>query len=98
MPASQVVRTVVDSYSTWFLLHVLSLGILQTTSPRPSPPQVLSEEALKEALQVPSIWVESQDVQEAKCQEVEREVSLRLQAALLTVYAGRQTGQCKLIC
>ncbi|DBB06739.1 TPA: hypothetical protein ACH3X3_009409 [Trebouxia sp. C0006] len=44
----------------------------QTAQPLP---QGLSEEALKEALQVQSIWVESQDVQEARCQEIEREVN-----------------------
>ena len=49
----------------------LSLCKLQTAQPLP---QGLSEEALKEALQVQSIWVESQDVQEARCQEIEREV------------------------
>ena len=49
----------------------LSHRNLQTAQPLP---QGLSEEALKEALQVQSIWVESQDVQEARCQEIEREV------------------------
>ena len=49
---------------------------VQNPQQRASLPQGLSEEALKEALQVPCIWVESQDLQETKCQEVEREVSI----------------------
>ncbi|KAA6421612.1 MAG: SKP1 21-like [Trebouxia sp. A1-2] len=51
-------------------------------------PQGLSEEALKEALQVQSIWVESQDVQEARCQEIEREV------ALLSPFIQREVLRC----
>ena len=47
---------------------------MQNPQQRPSLPQGLSEEALKEALQVPCIWVESQDLQDTRCQEVEREV------------------------
>lgn len=51
-------------------------------------PQGLSEEALKEALQVQSIWVESQDVQEGRCQEIEREV------ALLSPFIQREVLRC----
>ncbi|KAL0053416.1 hypothetical protein WJX82_005424 [Trebouxia sp. C0006] len=57
----------------------------QTAQPLP---QGLSEEALKEALQVQSIWVESQDVQEARCQEIEREV------ALLSPFIQREVLRC----
>lgn len=49
---------------------------MQIPQQRASFPQGLSEEALKEALQLPCIWVESQDLQESRCQEVEREVGI----------------------
>ena len=35
----------------------------------------MQEEAVMEALQVPSIWIESQDAQNPRSLEVEREVS-----------------------
>lgn len=52
------------------------VACVQNPQHRASLPQGLSEEALKEALQLPCIWVESQDPQETRCQEVEREVSV----------------------
>lgn len=69
MPPSQVGKSCFDSQAS--LPQSLSQCKLQTAQ---ALPQGLSEEALKEALQVQSIWVESQDVQEARCQEIEREV------------------------
>ncbi len=68
MPPSQVMESCFDCQAS---PQCLSNRKLQTAQPLP---QGLSEEALKEALQVQSIWVESQDVQEARCQEIEREV------------------------
>lgn len=61
---------------------------MQIPQQRASFPQGLSEETLKEALQVPCIWVESQDLQETRCQEVEREVGIAVaeQLATPTVY------------
>ena len=62
------------------------VACVQNPQHRASLPQGLSEEALKEALQLPCIWVESQDPQESRCQEVEREVSVATnRPALATV-------------
>lgn len=71
MPASQVGLRSIVIISCRFCLGFARVQIPQQ---RASFPQGLSEEALKEALQVPCIWVESQDLQETRSQEVEREV------------------------
>ena len=59
-----------------YFVAFVKAAYVQNPQQRASLPQGLSEEALKEALQVPCIWVESQDLQDIRCQEVEREVSI----------------------
>ncbi len=78
------------------LQQSLSHRKLQTAQPLP---QGLSEEALKEALQVQSIWVESQDVQEARCQEIEREVCAQILrvCTLLSAQEAKLTGHNKVV-
>lgn len=70
MPASQV-----GAVAKVLVLSFVAESILLQNPQQRAVPQGLSEDALKEALQVPCIWVESQDLQNIRCQEVEREVS-----------------------
>ena len=88
MPPSQVTKSCFDSQAS--LLQSLSHCKLQTAQPLP---QGLSEEALKEALQVQSIWVESQDVQEARCQEIEREVGVHKYCMCAPCYLHKKEYQ-----
>ena len=82
MPAPQVEMAVVLAP----LPACAEAADLQSPQPRTSLPQGLSEDALKEALQVSCIWVESQDLQDTRCQEIEREVHICTCLRLLLKY------------